>query len=92
MKRLFLIVLLTGVTMAAQAMDSAPIFCIGQGINGVTAEGTRTVMTLNIPSVSGSDSRVVSQRVMLTARNGVLPFVDLAGKWPRLFTRMRLEN
>jgi hypothetical protein len=61
-------------------MGGAPIFIIGQKMTGITVEGTHAVMELNSASSTVANDKFSSNRVMLTARYGVLPNVDISGQ------------
>ena len=70
------LVLLLMATMA-QAMVGGPVFTIGQKMSGMTVEATQTKMELS--SSSGSET-FGSQRVMLTARYGLLNNLDCSAQ------------
>ncbi len=62
---------------AVHAMSGGPVFCLTEKMTGMTVEATQAAMKLN--SGSGSES-FMSQRLMLTARFGLLPSVDMSAQ------------
>jgi len=62
---------------AANAMVGGPVFCIGEKMTGMTVEATQAAIKLN-NSGSGQSDNFRSQRVMLSARYGLLANADAA--------------
>jgi len=62
---------------AAYCMIGGPIFTVGNQMTAMTVEGGRFTMKTTTPTGSGSQSATMD-RVMLTARYGVLSNVDLS--------------
>ncbi len=62
---------------AVHAMSGGPVFCLSEKQTGMTVEATQASMKLN--SGSGDES-FMSQRLMLTARFGLLPNMDMSAQ------------
>ncbi len=80
MNRIIPLILLACVAGSAFGMSGAPVFLVGQKTTVMTAEGAHGVMELNSPSSTVADDKFSSDRVLITARYGVLPNVDVAAQ------------
>ncbi|MBU0507332.1 hypothetical protein KKH27_00655 [bacterium] len=77
MKRfLFLAAILVTVQVAA-AMTGGPMFCVGQRMTSMTVEASRVNWQILSPRTQDGRESVVSERVGLTARYGLAPFLDV---------------
>ena len=78
MKRVLIPIALMLACRAALGMAGGPLFCVGQQMTSMTVEAVRA--NLNVSSPGGGDDRetAVSERVFLTARYGLAPYLDLA--------------
>jgi hypothetical protein len=77
MKTILVAVAVFATTVAAFSMVGGPIFTVGNQMTAMTVEGSRNTLKTSTPTGSGSQSATMD-RVLLTARYGVMSNVDLS--------------
>jgi len=78
MKTILIAASLILLSSTAFAMLGGPIFCVGSQMTAMTVEADKVTLQTVSPSGSGSQS-AWSDRMLLTARYGVLPNLDISG-------------
>jgi hypothetical protein len=70
------VLMLSGST--AFAVVGGPLFCVGLQNTSMTVEAAKVNVDITSPGVSDQKTEAISDRVMLTARYGVWPGVDIS--------------
>jgi hypothetical protein len=78
MRRVLIPIALMLASGAAFGMAGGPLFCVGQGMTSMTVEAVQTRLDVASPGAADESETAVSQRVLLTARYGLAPRLDMA--------------
>lgn len=78
MKRLLLTMAVLLTAQLTFGMVGGPLFCVSQQMTSMTVEASRVNLDVSAPG-GGDREQAVSERVFLTARYGMTPFLDMAG-------------
>jgi hypothetical protein len=78
MKRILIPVALVLVCRAAFGMAGGPLFCVSQQMTSMTVEAVKTNLDIQAPSSGDDRESAASERLLLTARYGLAPCLDIA--------------
>lgn len=78
MKRILISVAVVLTGQLAFGMVGGPLFCVGQQMTSMTVEASKVNLDVSAPSGDERED-AVSDRVLLTARYGLAPCLDISG-------------